>query len=582
MQTESRPSTAYPWLDHYPPDVPPSIDVPDQSIWDALERVAASHPHQTAFLFQNYAMTFAQLRDHASLMASALSQAGVGAGDVILALLPNVPHFPVLYYGALRLGAAIAAAPPTAVQREIDYFVRDSGARVIVTLDLLYDNLGSVPESSEVDTVLVGSVTDFMPIYVRAAAPYIKRILKPKQKVPYGGKIQPMRRFMARGRGIRAEAVASPESIALLQYTGGTTGVPKAAMLTHRSLLSNALQMRTWFPHLREGEETILAVLPFFHVYGVTLVMHAGLLLAARTVLIAGGWVPAEIFPAIQRYRPTIFPGVPTLYVALLNDKRSQKIDLSSIHTCVCGGAPLPVEVKHRFEDLIGGHLYEGYGLTEASPVTHAQPHDGSGKPGSIGYPLPSTDARIVDPETGEPLPQGQEGELTVRGPQVMRGYWHRPDDTADVLRDGWLFTGDIARMESDGSFYIVDRRKDLIITGGENIYPREIEEVLFQHPSVQEAAVVGVPHSFGGEIAKAFIVLKPGATASKNDIIRFASERLSKHKVPRAVEFRTELPKSVSNKVLRRVLAEEERARTAGRQNRRRQPDQDSPHSSS
>lgn len=562
MQTDHNRSTARPWLQQYPAGVPVEIDIPTSSIWDALERTATTHPDHTAFIFQNYGMTFRGLRDQAALLSGALARAGVGSGDVILALLPNVPQFPVLYYAALRLGAMLTAAPPTSVQREIEYFLKDSGARVIVTLDLLYDKLGALVDNPEVDMVLVGQVTDFMPPWVRSVAPFLKRIPKPKRPVPYGGKVRRMRQFIARGKGAVVDSVVSPDAVALLQYTGGTTGVPKAAMLTHRSLLSNAIQMRTWFPQLREGEETILAVLPFFHVYGITLVMHAGLLLAARTVLIAGGWVPSEIFGAIERYRPTIFPGVPTLYVALLNDERSRNMDLSTISTCVCGGAPLPVEVKHQFEEVIGGHLYEGYGLTEASPVTHAQPYDESGKPGSIGYPLPSTEARIVDVHTGEPVGQGGEGELLIRGPQVMAGYWKRAQDTDDVLRDGWLCTGDIARMEEDGSFYIVDRKKDLIITGGENIYPREVEEVLFEHPLIKEAAVVGVPHPFGGEVAKAFVVLKPGATLTKREVIQFAGERLSKHKVPRAVEFREELPKSVSNKVLRRVLADEEKSR--------------------
>jgi long-chain acyl-CoA synthetase len=328
-------------------------------------------------------------------------------------------------------------------------------------------------------------------------------------------------------------------------------------MLTHGSLLANARQMTGWFPQLKTGEETILAVLPFFHVYGVTLVMNAGLLLAATTVLVPRP-MSSEMFEAIARYRPTVFPGVPSLYVAIVNDERSKRYDLSSIDACVCGGAPLPLEVKRAFESLTGGHLYEGYGLSEASPVTHAVPHDGRGRVGSMGLPIQNTDARIVD-ELGRDVPVGSDGELLIRGPQVMKGYWRRPEETADVLSDGWLRTGDIARMDEDGWFSIVDRKKDVIITGGENIYPREVEEVLFEHPSIKEVAVVGVPHPYGGEIAKAFVVLVPGATATKKDITQFAAQRLSKYKIPRAVEFRDELPKSAAHKVLRRVLAEQE-----------------------
>jgi long-chain acyl-CoA synthetase len=341
-------------------------------------------------------------------------------------------------------------------------------------------------------------------------------------------------------------------------------------MLTHRGLLVNSRQMRTWLPHLRDGNETILAVLPLFHVYGMTLVLNAALILGGRTVLIPN-WTPSLVFEAIRKYRPTVFPGVPTIYVAFVNDERSRIYDVSSIEFCVSGGAPLPVEVKRDFERLTGGHLCEGYGLSEASPLVSALPYTGTGEAGSVGFPVANTEILIVDAETNAPAPIGVAGELWVRGPQVMAGYWHRPEETADVLRDGWLRTGDIARMDEAGYLYIVDRSKDLIITGGENVYPREIEEVLFEHPKIKEAAVVGVPHPFGGEVAKAFIVVKPGESLTKPDVISFARERLAKHKVPRAVEFRTELPKSSTGKVLRRVLADEEKERAEKRSRRAR-----------
>ena len=584
MQTETRVSegnaAAYdsrPWLRQYPPDVPRSVAPVERTIGDVLDETVARYGDSTAFLFQNYAMSYRQLQHWAGLMSASLYRAGVREGDVVLALLPNIPHFPVTYFGTLRLGAALATAPPTSVERELEYFIKDSGARTVVTLDLLYDKIANIWQRCGVERVIVGKVTDFMPPWVRLAGPFLARVPKPKQPIRYGGAVYSMRHFLGRGRayGGRIQAAASPGDVAVLQYTGGTTGIPKAAMLTHRNLLSNAHQMRSWFPSLKDGGETIMAVLPFFHVYGVTLVMNAGLILAARTILIAGGWAPAEVFEAIRRYRPSIFPGVPTLYVAILNDKRSREMDLHSIDVCISGGAPLPVEVKREFEKLTGGHLLEGYGLSEASPVTHAQPVDERGKIGSIGLPLPATEARVVDSETGVPVPIGEQGELIIRGPQVMAGYWRRSRETADVLRDGWLYTGDVARMDEDGYFYIVDRKKDLIITGGENIYPREVEEVLFEHPKVKECAVAGVPHPFGGEIAKAFIVLKPGETATKQEITQFAAQRLAKHKVPRAVEFRAELPKSATGKILRRALSDEERARQASRPRRARQTPQ-------
>ncbi len=553
-----------PWLGQYPPEVPPTLTYPDQTIWGLLEETAGKYGNSPAFVFQDRTISFRQLKRHAERLSAALSASGVKKGDVILAVLPNVPHFPVFYYAAARLGAIMAAAPPNSVEREISILMQDSGARTLVTLDLLYDKVENIWQQSSVDTVLVGTAVDFMPPLVRVIGRLTGKVPKPKRPVPYSEKVLALVPFMRRGPDIPAAPVQQ-DDVAVLQYTGGTTGTPKAATLTHRSLLCNARMMVAWFPTLRQGEETMLGVLPFFHVYGQTLSMNAGLLLGARSVLIPRPLV-MDMLEAVRKYRTTIFPGVPTIYVAITNDKRSREYDLSSIEVCVSGGAPLPLELKHDFEHMTGGHLYEGYGLSETSPVTHAEPYDGRNRVGSMGLPMPDTECRILD-EDGRSVPVGEEGELAIRGPQVMLGYWRRPEETAAVLRDGWLRTGDIARMDEDGWFYIVDRKKDLIITGGENIYPREVEEVLFEHPAVQEAAVVGVPHPYGGEIAKAFIVLKPGATATKSEIRQFASTRLAKHKVPRAVEFRSELPRSAAQKVLRRVLAQEERERQAGHQ---------------
>lgn len=523
-----------------------------------------------AYVFLDTPMSYERVLALSDRMARALAASGVGRGDVVLFVLPNSPHFPIAYFGTLKLGAAVAAAPPVSVPREIEFLIRDSGARTIVTLDILYDKILGTWENAGVETVIVGSIGDFLPLHKRALGRLMKKIPVPVAPVPYGERVKHMQDFLRSARGQPPANAATPHDIAVLQYTGGTTGMPKAAMLTHANLLVNAQQMRAWFPPLRDGEETILAVLPLFHVYGMTLVLNAALILAARTVLIPN-WTPSLVFDAIRVYRPTIFPGVPTLYVAFVNDERSRVYDVSSIEYCVCGGAPLPVEVKREFELLTGGRLFEGYGLSEASPLVSAQPYTGAGEAGSVGLPVASTDISIVDAESGQPVPLGQSGELLVRGPQVMAGYWHRPDETADVLTEGWLRTGDIARMDKQGFLFIVDRSKDLIITGGENVYPREIEEVLFEHPRIKEAAVVGVPHPFGGEVAKAFIVAKPGEDLTKNEVIGFARERLAKHKVPRAVEFRTELPKSSSGKVLRRVLSDEEKERAQKRSGRHR-----------
>ena len=341
--------------------------------------------------------------------------------------------------------------------------------------------------------------------------------------------------------------------IACLQYTGGTTGTSKGAMLTHANLVTNACQTRHWLSKDDEAE-VMVAALPLFHIYAMTCVMICSLL-AGGTVIILPRFELRAALNIIRRYHPTIFHGVPTMYVGF-NNAPHVKNCFKSLRVCMSGGAGLPVEVQQQFEKLSGGRLVEGYGLTEASPVTHVNPPDGLGKIGSIGLPIPGTEARIVDVETGtRDLPLGEVGELVLRGPQVMKGYWNKPKETADVLRNGWLFTGDIARKDEDGYFYIVDRKKDLIIAGGFNIYPREVEEVLFEHPAIKEAAVIGLPDPYRGETVKAFVVMKDGASATTEEIIAWCRERLASYKVPRHVEFRDSLPKSGVGKYLRREL---------------------------
>jgi long-chain acyl-CoA synthetase len=353
-----------------------------------------------------------------------------------------------------------------------------------------------------------------------------------------------------------------PDDIAIFLYTGGTTGVSKGAVLTHRNLVANMAQLRAWNYGLREGQEVIMAALPFFHSYGMTTCMHMGVYIRS-TVVMVPRFDLKMILPAIDRYKVTCFPGVPTMYVAINNNPDTPKYNLRNIRVCNSGGAPLPLEVARQFEQNTGGRLVEGYGLSETSPVTHSNPIFGQRREGSIGLPLPNTDAMVVHPDTRQPLPAGEIGELAVRGPQVMLGYWQMEEETQAVLRDGWLYTGDMAKMDADGYFYIVDRKKDMIIAGGFNIYPREIEEVLYAHPKVKEAAAIGVQDAYRGETVKAFIVLREGETAAEEEFIEFCKQEMAPYKVPKLIEFRQELPKSLIGKVLRRVLMEEEKAKT-------------------
>ena len=351
----------------------------------------------------------------------------------------------------------------------------------------------------------------------------------------------------------------NPDEVALLQYTGGTTGFSKGAMLTHRNLVADVLQCVSWNQDAVRGQERMLAVLPFFHVYGMTVAMNEAIELAATIILLPRFNVD-DALEAINLYQPTRFPGVPTMYMAIMNHPQVNKYNISSIRVCSSGSAPMPIEAQKRFEELTGAKISEGYGLTEASPVTHANPFLGKRKIGSIGLPRPDVDAKIVDLETGEKdLPPGEEGELCIRGPQVMKGYWNRPEETSKALRNGWLYTGDIGRMDEEGYFYIVDRKKDMIICSGYNVYPREIEEVLYQHPKIQEACIVGVPDPYRGETVKAFVVLKEKEQATAEEIIEFCQKNMAKYKVPTSVEFRQELPKSHVGKVLRKILREEE-----------------------
>ena len=595
-----------PWLARYPPGVPSSIDYPHTSIGKILDRVASDYPKSDAVVFQGEALTWVEIHDLSTRFSVTLHNLGIRKGDRVALLLPNVPHFVIAYYAVLKLGAVVAAINPLFTDSEITSYVEKTDAAAILTLDVLFDRVASLQRNGVVDKVLVGNALDFMTARVRLAAGVVskldkwvgglsrinsslgkrasnglaslekrnhnlKRIReapKPKEPVPFGPGIHRFREMVFDGKSETIEVEVGPDDLAALLYTTGTTGTPKAAMLTHGNLIANAYQIRYWFPDFEVGNETILAALPFFHAYGLTLVMNAGLALAARSVLIPRP-ILTDIFEAVQQFRPTALPGVPALFVNIVNSDRVKDYDLHSIRVCVSGGAPLPVEIAERFHAITGGHLYEGYGLTEASPLTHAAPSDQSAPAGSIGIPVANTQAKLVD-EDGHPVKPGEPGELAVRGPQIMAGYWKEPEETARVLNDGWLYTGDIARMDEHGYFFIVDRKKDLIITGGENIAPREVEEAIYRHPKVEEVAVAGIPHDMGGEIAKAFIVLKPGESMKPAEMKRWLSQHLAHYKVPREIEFRSELPKSPMGKIMRRPLVEEERERQAQRKEKR------------
>ncbi len=556
-----------PWFRHYEEGVPRTIAYPDLTLPDVLDRAATRFPDRVALRFfmdarlPAPALTYRELREQTLRFATALFQLGVRKGDRVALMLPNCPQQVVAFYGTLRLGAIPVNTNPMYVSREMREQFEDSGCETVVLLDQFYPRLREIHAATRVRRTIVVDVTDPLPWPARTIVRLAQARRGERVRVPVETDTCLFRDLVRSYPPTPPGADLRPDDLALLQYTGGTTGTPKAAALTHRNLVANSMQAAAWFPRARDRREVFLGAIPFFHVYGLTSVLLFGVEVAAEIVVVPRPRPVDVVLEAIQRFRVTLFPGVPTLYAAINEHPRVGEYDLRSGALCVSGAAPLPREVFERFEALTGGRLVEGYGLTETSPLTHCTPLFGERRPGSIGLPFPDTEARVVDMATGSALPPGEDGELEVRGPQVMLGYWNRPQETAEVFHDSWLRTGDVGHVDADGFFYVVDRRKDMIDASGFKVLPREVEEVLLMHPRVREAVVAGVPDAYRGETVKAFVVLRPGEAASEEEIVEFCRLHLAPFKVPRKVEFRAELPKSMVGKYLRRVLVEEERA---------------------
>ncbi|MDQ0256451.1 long-chain acyl-CoA synthetase [Evansella vedderi] len=550
-----------PWLQQYPDEIPHKINYEEKPLQEYLKDAATEEPQKTLLHFMGKEMTFGEVYEGALKFANALKDLGVVQGDRVAIMLPNTPQSVICYYGALFVGAIVVQTNPLYVERELEHQMVDSEAKVIVCLDLLYPRVMNVKNKTKLEHVIVTEVKDFLPFPKNLIYPYIqKKNYGFKVEVNYQGKTHS---FVELLRSSAAEEISLEidvkKDLALLQYTGGTTGVAKGVMLTHYNLVVNTTQCIKWMYKIDHGNEVILCALPFFHVYGMTVGMNFSVMDRSKMVILPR-FDTKQVLQAIEKQKVTIFPGAPTMYIGLINDKNVRKYDLTSVEVCISGSAPLPIEVQERFEKLTGGKLSEGFGLTEASPVTHFNLMWGKRPSGSIGVPWPDTDVVILSAETGEPAPPGQIGELIIRGPQVMKGYWNRPEDTEAAFRGEWLLTGDMGYMDEDGFFYIVDRKKDMIIAGGFNIYPREVEEVLYEHEAIQEAVVIGIPDTYRGETAKAFIVLKEGCQLSEEQLDSFCRKHLSAYKVPKAYEFRKELPKTMVGKVLRRALVDEEK----------------------
>ncbi|OQR53609.1 long-chain fatty acid--CoA ligase [Bacillus sp. CDB3] len=556
-----------PWLQSYPEEIPGTISYDIQPLHGYLEKMASRYPEKKALHFLGKDVTFSDFHDKVKKFANYLQRLGIEKGDRVAIMLPNCPQSVIGYYGTLLAGGIVVQTNPLYTERELEYQLHDSGAKVILCLDLVFPRVTNVQKATRLEHIIVTRIADFLPFPKNLLYPFVQK--KQSNLVVKVSESETIHLWNSVEREVNTdvEVPCDPENdLALLQYTGGTTGFPKGVMLTHKNLVSNTLMGAHWLYNCKEGEEVILGVLPFFHVYGMTAVMNLSIMQGYKMVLIPK-FDMKMVFEAIKKHKVTLFPGAPTIYIALLNSPLLKEYDISSIEACISGSAPLPVEVQEEFERVTGGKLVEGYGLTESSPVTHGNFLWEKRVPGSIGVPWPDTEAIIMSLETGEALPPGEIGEIVVKGPQIMKGYWNKPEETAAVLQDGWLHTGDVGYMDEDGFFYVKDRKKDMIVASGFNVYPREVEEVLYECEKVQEVVTIGVPDPYRGETVKAFVVLKEGVECSEEELDQFARKYLAAYKVPKIYEFRSELPKTTVGKILRRVLIDEEKRKNEDEQ---------------
>ena len=561
MNNEPAGGGALPWLKGYDPEVPASLDYPEAPIFELFRETVRKRPGSRALAFFGKAVSYGELGRLAESAAYALGKAGIGRGDRIALLLPNCPQFVIAYYGILMAGATVAPVNPLSTETELLHIFRDGEVKAAIALDLLAGRLESVRdrcreagESHLLANTYYTSLKEFMPFPLSMLYP-LKQKLPPgaKERLSGGGRLSCLLKetpgaFTPPGIDVRKDT-------AVLIYTGGTTGKPKGVMLSHFNLVVNAMQCAAWGSIA--PEDSILAVLPIFHGFGMSVCMNASFIKGGSCVLLPRYEV-GDLLKSMHRYRPTLFAGVPTMYNGLINHPELKKYDLTSLRGCFVGAAALAPEIKRRFEDLTGGNLMEGFGLTEAVTAICCNPYRGVNKTGSIGIPFPDVVIEIRDLENDRELPPGEVGELVIKAPDVMLGYYNRPEENAEALREGWLHTGDMGYMDEEGYFYIVDRKKDMIITGGFNVYPREVEDVLYQHPAVSEASVIGVPDQHRGEMVKAYIAFREGFTAGPDEIIAFCREHLLPYKVPRQVEIREDLPKSIIGKILKKTLREQ------------------------
>lgn len=514
------------------------ITIPEISLPNMLEQTVKKCPDSYAASFYGRKLTYEQLWKAVQSFASNLKKLGVQKGDRVALQLPNCPQYLISYYGILAAGGIVTQLNPMLVEKELEYILKDCQAKIIILIDALYPKIKSIQNQTSIETVMTVSLEK----------PFVPEL----PDLTFDHVLADKSRFLP-------VKIDPKNDIAVLQYTGGTTGRSKGAMLTYFNLMANIVQTYEFFKkELDLGKEKCLTVIPLFHVFGMTSCMNFSIFCGNEMILLPK-FDLQEVLETIKKEQPTVFPGVPTMYVAITHHPRVHDYHLDSMKLCNSGSAPMALEVMKEFERKTGAKIVEGYGLSEASPTTHCNPPFAERKAGTVGIGFPQTAYKIVDLRTGtKEMPLGEPGELVIKGPQVMKGYWNQPEETAVTLRNGWLYTGDIAKMDAEGYVTIIDRKKDMIIASGYNIYPRDIEEVLYEHPAVQEAVAVGVPDAYRGETVKAVIVLKKGAATSEKELIDYCKQHLSAYKVPKIIEFRNELPKTNIGKVLRRAIREE------------------------
>jgi len=549
------------WFKSYVPGVPREIQFEKITLPEVLTKNAKQFPHVPALLFMGKKISFPELEGLVNRFSRALLDLGVKKGDKVAILLPNLPQIVIAIYASFRIGAVAVMNNPLYTERELEYQFNDSDSTVLVSLDLLHPRVMKIRDKTKIRKVIYCHINDYLPFPKKQLFPIAKKQMFRKIE-PQNG-VYEFLDLIGKYSDAPLENAAAWDELGALIYTGGTTGVSKGVMLTHANISSNVQQFSAWFTDLKKGEDSVLAVFPFFHSAGFTAIQNYCIWMATTDILVPRP-EPATVLEMLQKYKPRYLPAVPTIFVGLLNTEEFRKMDLSFIKGFFSGAAPLAADTLQQLKDLTGATMLEVYGLTETTPVITATPWKGKIKPGTVGTPISSTDIKIVDIDTGkEELKTGEPGEIIVKGPQVMKGYYKQPEETAHVLKDGWLYTGDIGMFDEDGYLTIVDRKKDMIIAGGYNIYPREIDEILFQHPKILEACSIGVPDAYRGETVKAYVVVKPGETLTADEVIQFSREKLAAYKAPKMVEFIDALPKSAVGKILRKEVKDMDRKKS-------------------